>query len=108
MRKIFDFHGGIHPPEHKRESTADPIVPAGVPARLVLPLSQHIGAPAAPVVTVGEQVLKGQVLAEANGFVSVPVHAPSSGVVTAVEERLVPHPLGPHRPLYRDRDGWAR
>ena len=94
MRKIFDFHGGIHPPENKLQSLALPIRDAGIPPELVLPLSQHIGAPARPVVTVGERVLKGQMIAEPLGFVSVPVHAPTSGTITAIEERLIAHPSG--------------
>lgn len=94
MRKIFDFHGGIHPPENKHQSLTLPIREAGIPPELVLPLSQHIGAPANPVVTVGERVLKGQMIAEPLGFVSVPIHAPTSGTITAIEERLIAHPSG--------------
>ncbi|MFV0276594.1 MAG: electron transport complex subunit RsxC, partial [Parahaliea sp.] len=96
MRKIFDFHGGVHPPENKQQSLGAPIRDAGVPAQLVVPLSQHIGAPAKAIVAVGERVLKGQPIAEAGGFVSVPQHAPSSGTVTAIEERPIPHPSGLH------------
>jgi electron transport complex protein RnfC len=94
MRKTWTFHGGIHPPENKHQSVGRPIAPAGIPPELVLPLSQHIGAPAEPVVAVGDRVLKGQVIATSQAFVSVPVHAPTSGTVTAIEERLVPHPSG--------------
>ncbi|MCB1699923.1 MAG: electron transport complex subunit RsxC [Halioglobus sp.] len=94
MRKIFDFHGGIHPPENKRQSQQGGIRDAGIPPELVLPLSQHIGAPAKPTVAVGDRVLKGQMIAEANGFVSVPVHAPTSGTVSAIEDRLIAHPSG--------------
>jgi electron transport complex protein RnfC len=67
---------------------------AGIPEELTLPLSQHIGAPATPIVAVGERVLKGQMIAEAQGFVSVPVHAPTSGTITAVEDRPIAHPSG--------------
>lgn len=94
MRKVFDFHGGIHPPENKHQSLGLPIALAGIPPELTLPLSQHIGAPAVPVVKVGDKVLKGQLIAEAKGFVSVPVHAPTSGTVSAVEERAIAHPSG--------------
>ena len=94
MRKTHTFHGGIHPPENKLQSLRSPIVEAGIPAELTLPLSQHIGAPAQAVVSVGERVLKGQMIAEAGGFVSVPVHAPTSGTITAIEERLIAHPSG--------------
>lgn len=106
MRKIFDFHGGIHPPENKHQSLGEPIRDAGIPAQLVLPLSQHIGAPSTPIVAVGDRVLKGQVVAEASGFVSVPLHAPSSGTVSAIEERPVPHPSGFRAPcIVIDCDG---
>ena len=94
MRKLYDFHGGIHPPENKQQSLTGPIRSAGIPPELILPLSQHAGAAATPVVAPGEKVLKGQVLAAASGIVSAPVHAPTSGVIAAIEERPVPHPSG--------------
>jgi electron transport complex protein RnfC len=93
-RRIHDFHGGIHPPENKQQSVRTAIAVAGIPPELVLPLSQHSGAPATPVVQVGERVLKGQVIAGPAGLVSAPVHAPTSGTVSAIEERLVAHPSG--------------
>ncbi len=98
MKKVFDFHGGIHPAENKHQSVRTAIADAGVPQELILPLSQHIGAAAEPVVAVGQKVLKGQLVAAANGFVSVPVHAPTSGQVTAIEERLIAHPSGHSAP----------
>lgn len=94
MRKIYDFHGGIHPPENKVQSVGEPIEDAGIPEELVIPLSQHIGAPASCVVSEGEHVLKGQLIAEARGFVSAPVHAPTSGVIRAIEDRVIAHPSG--------------
>tara|TARA_R110002110_G_scaffold415561_2_gene651028 strand:+ start:263122 stop:265155 length:2034 start_codon:yes stop_codon:yes gene_type:complete len=94
MRKIFDFHGGIHPAENKHQSVRKPIASAGIPPQLILPLSQHIGAPAAPIVKVGERVLKGQMIAEPVGIVSVPIHAPTSGTISAIEDRLIAHPSG--------------
>ena len=94
MREIWDIHGGIHPPENKLQSNQQAICSAGIPEQLVLPLSQHIGAPANPVVQVGDKVLKGQMIAEAKGVVSVPVHASSSGEVIAIEHRIIPHPSG--------------
>ena len=94
MRKTHGFHGGIHPPENKHQSVTTPIADAGIPPQLTVPLSQHIGAPAQPVVSIGDHVLKGQVIAEPRGLVSVPKHAPSSGTVLAIEDRLVPHPSG--------------
>ena len=94
MRQVYGFHGGIHPPENKHQSVMAPIANAGIPDELVLPLSQHIGAPAIPVVEVGQQVLKGQLIAEPAGFVSVPLHAPTSGTVSAIEDRQIAHPSG--------------
>ncbi|MFT6578427.1 MAG: electron transport complex protein RnfC [Zhongshania sp.] len=94
MRKIWDIHGGIHPAENKHQSLLNPIENAGIPAQLILPLAQHIGAPASPIVNVGDRVLKGQMIAEAKGFVSAPVHAPTSGTIAAIESRVIPHPSG--------------
>lgn len=94
MRKIWDIHGGVHPAENKHQSNQLPISPAGLPAELIFPLSQHIGAPAAAIVEVGQHVLKGEMIAEAKGFVSVPVHASTSGEIIAIEQRSIPHPSG--------------
>ena len=92
--KIWDIHGGIHPPEHKDLSNLTPIQPAPLPKRLVLPLTQHLGAPAEPCVTLGERVLKGQQIAVASGFVSAPLHAPTSGVVSFIGPQPYPHVSG--------------
>ena len=106
MRKVWDIHGGIHPAENKQQSLQEPIHSAGIPPQLILPLAQHIGAPASPIVNIGDRVLKGQMIAEAKGFVSAPVHAPSSGTVTAIESRLIPHPSGMSAPcIVIDTDG---
>jgi electron transport complex protein RnfC len=92
--KLWHFHGGLHLPEHKQESMTEPVVSAAIPDEIVLPLQQHIGSPAEPVVQVGTRVLKGQVVARASEYVSVPVHASTSGEVTVIEDRAVPHPSG--------------
>ena len=94
MIRLHTFNGGIHPAENKDQSTSRPIASAGIPSELVLPLHQHIGAAAQPVVAVGDKVLKGQLIAEAEGFVSVPLHAPTSGTIAAIEPRAVPHASG--------------
>jgi len=94
IRNIFHFHGGLQLDEHKSISTSKPIQDAPIPSMLVLPLLQHIGQPARPIVNVGDKVLKGQVIAEADGRVSAPVHASSSGTVIAIEPRDVPHASG--------------
>lgn len=93
-RKLYSFHGGLHLEGHKAMSMRSATVPARLPRYLVLPLQQHIGAPAEPLVEVGETVLKGQMIARAEGYVSTPVHASSSGTVIAIEDRPVPHPSG--------------
>ena len=98
MRKVWDIHGGIHPAENKTQSSEQAITAAGIPEQLVFPLSQHIGAPAIPVVEIGQRVLKGQLIAAAKGFVSVPVHASTSGEIIAIESHLVPHPSGMSAP----------
>ncbi|MEM8594114.1 MAG: electron transport complex subunit RsxC [Pseudomonadota bacterium] len=95
-RKVWPLPGGVHPPENKAQSLQHPIKPMSLPAQLVFPLSQHIGAPALACVNVGDQVLRGQVIAQAKGFVSVPVHASSSGTVVAIEERPIAHASGLH------------
>ena len=92
--KTWNIPGGIHPPERKTLSNRTPIQPTPLPKRLILPLSQHIGAPAEPLVAVGERVLKGQKIADAAGFVSVAVHAPTSGTVTFIGPQPYPHASG--------------
>ncbi|MGP3790341.1 electron transport complex subunit RsxC [Pseudomonas sp. B392_1p] len=104
--KVWDIPGGIHPPECKAPSTRLPIQPAPLPARLILPLNQHIGVPAEPCVIVGERVRKGQKIADAQGFVSVPVHAPTSGVVSFIGPQPYPHVSGMPAPaIVIDSDG---
>jgi Na+-translocating ferredoxin:NAD+ oxidoreductase subunit C len=106
QQRIWDIPGGIHPAERKELSNRTPIQPAPLPKRLVLPLNQHIGAAAEPVVAVGERVLKGQLIAAANGFVSVPVHAPTSGTVSFIGPQPYPHVSGMLAPaIVIDSDG---
>ncbi|WP_296754581.1 electron transport complex subunit RsxC [Thiobacillus sp.] len=93
-RELFKFKGGVHPPEHKTESNARPIHAAPLPAKLVIPLRQHIGNPAKPLVNVGDRVLKGQMIGEADGTISAAVHASSSGIVVALDLQPVPHISG--------------
>lgn len=94
MTQLWDFSGGIHPPENKHQSTSVPIRTATLPEQLVLPVQQHIGEPATPVVAVGDRVLKGQKIADVTTGMGVPVHAPTSGTIEAIEQRPVPHPSG--------------
>lgn len=94
MRPLFKFHGGVHPVTHKAESTRTPIVQASLPSKLVIPLHQHAGNRAVPVVQVGERVLKGQVIGRPEGRLSSAIHASTSGTVAAVDMQLVAHHSG--------------
>jgi len=93
-RKLWTFPGGIHPPMHKELSTQQPIESVPVPKQLTIPLHQHIGSTAKALVDVGDYVLKGQKIAQAEGYVSAPIHASSSGTVTAIDQLPVAHPSG--------------
>lgn len=94
MIKLWDIHGGIHPPENKTQSLQEPLGHVEIPSQLIFPLSQHIGEPAEPIVSVGQKVLAGEIIARAIGPISVPVHASTSGTVTAIERRTIAHPSG--------------
>jgi electron transport complex protein RnfC len=94
LTRLWTFRGGVHPDQHKVESTRLPIQQPRLPARLILPLHQHIGEPAEAVVARGERVLKGQTIARADGYVSAPVHAPTSGTVVDIGDYAIPHPSG--------------
>ena len=98
MRRIWNAPGGIHPPDNKTQSLISDIGHLPLPEKLILPLTQHVGTAAKTCVLVGEKVLKGQKLASANASISAPIHAPSSGWVTAIEERPVAHPSGMSAP----------
>ena len=105
MERIIS-HWGVHPDDHKRPAADAPVRVMPMPARLYVPLLQHVGAPARPVVLTGQQVLKGQVLAEANGMISSPVHAPTSGTIIAIGEIAAPHPSGlPFQAITVETDG---
>jgi len=85
---ILTFKGGIHPYDGKELSKDKPIEALNPIGNLVYPLSQHIGAPAKPIVEAGEHVLIGQKIAEAGGFVSAPIYASVSGTVQSIESTL--------------------
>ena len=75
------FKHGIHPPEHKDATKGLPIRQFPFAPLIILPMAQHIGKPAKIVVRAGQEVVRGQVLAEADGYMSVPIHAPVSGII---------------------------
>lgn len=93
--RLWRFHGGLKLRNYKVMSTDHAVLHGlPIPEQLILPISQHMGIPARPVVEPGDKVLKGQVVAIGDGFVSASVHAPSSGTVTAIAKRLVPSAAG--------------
>ncbi len=94
MIKTWVTPGGVHPPENKHQSVTQGIGHLPIPEKLVIPLSQHIGAAAIPCVEVGQTVLKGQVIAKPAGVVSIPMHAPTSGTISAIEHRPIAHSSG--------------
>lgn len=79
------LHGGLRLPPSKSGSTAQPAYEMPVSGQLVLPIAQHVGNPAQPIVGIGERVLKGQLIAELDGALGAPIHASSSGKVVAIE-----------------------
>ncbi|NMT93404.1 electron transport complex subunit RsxC, partial [Vibrio alginolyticus] len=91
---LWDFPGGVHPAENKKQSNKADLVRASIPAEIILPLKQHIGKAGNLLVSVGEHVLKGQALTQSETGFTVPVHAPTSGTITAIEPRTVAHPSG--------------
>lgn len=91
IQRFEGYYGGIHPSERKELSEHLPLKRFPEPELVVLPLSQHAGAPATPIVAVNDTVKMGQKIAEAGGFVSAPVHASVSGTVVAIEPRR--HPI---------------
>ena len=109
IARLWSFRGGVHPDQHKSASTHAPIEKAHLPSRLVLPLHQHIGEPAEPLFARGDRVLKGQMIARASGYVSAPVHAPTSGTVVDIGDYPIPHPSGLFAPcMVIESDGEDR
>jgi len=98
MEKFLHLHAmprwGVHPDDHKRPAADAPLRTLPLPAKLYMPLQQHVGQPARPIVLVGQKVLKGQLIAEPQGRISAPIHAPTSGTVAAIGEITAPHPSG--------------
>lgn len=93
-REIHPFPGGLQIPPHKELSNAKTSVITPLPDQIILPLQQHIGSPAVPLVQTGDKILKGQIIARANGYISVPMHASTSGKVVDIGNYTVPDPLG--------------
>lgn len=87
------FSHGIHPPEYKATTGAKEIRRLPFAPEMVLPLSQHFGKPSVPIVHEGQEVVRGEPIAKADGFMSVPLHAPATGIITRIG--LVPTARGP-------------
>ena len=94
LMNLFKFKGGVKPPTNKTQSLGLPIAQAPLPTRLVVPLHQSIGGMPRPVVKAGDKVLKGQLIGQADGWISAAVHAPTSGTVLEVALHVQPHPSG--------------
>ena len=101
------LRGGIHAEPHKSETCHKPIaVNLPLPKKLYIPVQQHVGKPAEPLVKVGHKVLKGQLLAHSQGAISAPIHAPSSGSIIDVMDYPAPHPSSlPIRTIILETDG---
>ncbi|HUG98377.1 MAG TPA: electron transport complex subunit RsxC [Gammaproteobacteria bacterium] len=110
--RLWRFHGGLKLDSRTTRPAAEPIGTVPLPSRLVLPLVQHVGQPAEPVVAAGARVLKGQPIARPSGYIGAKVHASSSGTVVGIEDHPVPHPSGLSAPcIVIETDGrdepWA-
>ncbi|OIP98627.1 MAG: electron transporter RnfC [Zetaproteobacteria bacterium CG2_30_46_52] len=99
------FRGGVHLSEFKRTATkASEQCP--MPRVLMYPVKQHIGQACEPLVKVGDRVLRGQKIGKSQGYVSVPIHASTSGIVTKIENHIIPHPSGMGLPtIFVEPDG---
>ncbi|WP_419964120.1 electron transport complex subunit RsxC [Pantoea vagans] len=91
--KVWDFQGGIHPPEMKTQSNGTPLSELPLPQRFIIPLKQHIGHEGEICVAPGEKVLRGQPLTFGTGRM-LPVHAPTSGVIEDIGQHMTAHPSG--------------
>ncbi|MFB6325084.1 electron transport complex subunit RsxC [Pantoea deleyi] len=91
--KVWDFEGGIHPPEMKTQSNGTPLSELPLPHRFIIPLKQHIGHEGEICVAPGDRVLRGQPLTFGTGRM-LPVHAPTSGVIEAIGQHMTAHPSG--------------
>lgn len=89
--RLWDFEGGIHPPEMKTQSNGTPLRQLPLPAQFILPLKQHIGNEGEICVRPGDAVLRGQALTFGNGRM-LPIHAPSSGTVSKIAPHMTAHP----------------
>ena len=94
MITLHKFHGGVHPPTHKAESTRTPIARMPLPKKLVIPFHQHVGNIAKPLVQAGDHVLKGQIIGLPEDGISSAIHASTSGTITEIGMQVVAHASG--------------
>lgn len=93
-KELWDFPGGVHPPQHKSLSNKTAIETIPLPEKLYIPIKQHIGLDGEVIVNVGDRVLKGQPLTKSENTFSVPVHASTSGIIESIDKHVSAHPSG--------------
>ena len=94
IRRLFPVRGGVHPAYHKDPTSEKAVVPLPMPGMLFVPLQQHVGQAAEVLVSIGERVRKGQMIARCGGAISAPQHAPTSGRIRDISEVTAPHASG--------------
>ncbi|WP_232507737.1 electron transport complex subunit RsxC [Ghiorsea bivora] len=105
LKPQHSFTGGVHPQELKKTAGL-PSMTCPLPKQIILPMKQHIGDACEPLVKVGDHVLRGQQIAKSQGYLSVPVHASTSGTVTKIEDHVIAHPSGLGLPcIFIEPDG---
>ena len=109
--KLWNFDGGIHPPEMKSQSNQTPVSKAMLPERFFVPVKQHAGTAGNLLVKVGDKVLKGQALTKGDNLRELPIHSPTSGTVVAIAPYIAAHPSGLSEPaihiLADGEDKWC-
>ncbi|BBF05367.1 electron transport complex subunit C [Haemophilus influenzae] len=96
--KLWDFKGGIHPPEMKSQSNSQPLRPLPLGTDFYIPLKQHVGTTGNLLIKEGDYVLKGQALTKGDGLRMLPVHAPTSGTIKSIKPYVATHPSGLDEP----------
>ncbi|PRK15704.1 Electron transport complex protein RnfC [Haemophilus influenzae] len=104
--KLWDFKGGIHPPEMKSQSNSQPLRHLPLGTDFYIPLKQHVGTTGNLLIKEGDYVLKGQALTKSDGLRMLPVHAPTSGIIKSIKPYVATHPSGLDEPtIHLQADG---
>ena len=104
--KLWDFKGGIHPPEMKSQSNSQPLRYLPLGTDFYIPLKQHLGTTGNLLIKEGDYVLKGQALTKGDGLRMLPVHAPTSGTIKSIKPYVATHPSGLDEPtIHLQADG---